>query len=161
MSDTAARRLRSTVALVIIVASLVVIGIGFQAELAAKDNARRDHAIAADTRQRAHALAAQHQKDTAYANCLNNFAADLASTLVTIRKANARLATAQDEKDAALDDVLLAVAGARHDPPTATSQDFGAALDRFVKTKDHVDRVKAATNETKAENPYPEAKCTR
>lgn len=130
---------------IILVASMLVVGIGIQAKLAADDNRQRD------------------QADRRYANCLTNFADTLVDSLQKSRAASKRLEKARAEKDDALDQIVLVVIGARSTPPTATEEDFTRSLTAFAEAKAHLAKVQAQVQNQRQANPYvpPKAVCQR
>lgn len=150
---------RHTYVIVLIVAALVVIGIGIQAHLAAEDNDQRD------------------ARDRAYADCLTNFAADLVATIETrtnagsrLERAERRLEAAERRKQATLDRLLTITMLARDVPPRATVAQFDKALEARVRAQERyatvyaqVEQVRAATEQVRAANQYvkPQVVCDR
>lgn len=138
--------------IVVIVAALVVVGIGIQARLAAQDNAARDRA------------------DAAYSACLTRFASDLVDTLRARTDLQAELNDAGDRKDALLDELLRITAKVQASGATDQSQvppkvlaHYEHVLNARVKAQDHYDKVKAELEAARAQNPYekPTATCRR
>lgn len=116
----------------VVLLCLAIVTFGIQLHAAHKDDARR------------------HVQQM----CLNrfsvHFAAYFTGALNTRAAANARLTAAQKrlteaalDKDDATDDVIETVAKATDHPPTATSADFLAALQRFRVAKAHLVAVTA------------------
>jgi len=133
-------------------AALVLIGAGVQVALIQKS--------ADDYRNRqetyAEQVAEQRAADVARQDCLNRFASELAVTLQVRVRANARLAKAQDAKDAANDRVIEVVALGSRIPPEANAKDFTDALEAAVRAKAHLVKVKAEVEKTLGQNEYPD-----
>ena len=134
-----------TLSLIIIVASLLVVGIGVQALLAQQDNADRD------------------RRDRAYADCLTDFASNLVDTIERRTEAGIRLDEAEEMKSRALDRLLRITELARRTPPEATSAAFDRALDARVAAQQHYLAVKREVDAVRDSNEYvsPEAACPR
>lgn len=133
-------------------AALVMVGAGVQVALIQKS--------ADDYRDRQETYAAQvseqREADVARQDCLNRFASELALTLQVRVKANARLARAQDAKDAANDRVIEVVALGSRIPPEANAADFSEALEAAVRAKARLVKVKAQVERTLTKNEYPD-----
>lgn len=121
---------------VILVASLLVITIGVQAYLFQREQRNREEQFR------------EQQK------CLGAWGKELSDNLATNRQANADLRKAQDEKDAALDRVIVTVAKFRRVPPAATSQEVQSALETYVDAQASLALVRAQTAATLTSKPY-------
>lgn len=148
-----------TVSIVVIVASLVVVGIGVQMLLAGQDDRARDAA-----------KASQDAADRAYADCLTNFAADLVDTLQAGREATVRLNQARDRKDRALDRLIVISAKAQTtgakteaDLPPKLVRAYERTLLERVAAQHAYNRASRHYVETRKENPLvsPKVVCSR
>lgn len=145
-----------TVPIVIIVASLVIIGIGAQAWIASRE-------------------------DRARTECLEQFGADIVTSLNASRTANARLTRAQghltdagERKDNALDRLITisqqaqqSGAQSQEDLPPGLLDEYERVLAERVKAqraydrvKTRVDRLQAEADATRAANPLQPPKLT-
>lgn len=139
--------------LIIVIASAFVVAIGISSALAQADNKARDH-----DRE------VQQAADRDRQECLNEFAADLVSTLQAVRAANLKVAAAQERKDAALDDIFVLLAANNQRPPGSPAEEarvrerFANAVAERVASQRALDRAKRDAAVTQAENPYKDPK---
>lgn len=134
--------------LVLIVASLLVVAIGWQSYLAKQHG---DQAIDLAKKQADHA--------TAQTACIKSWARDFAATTTLRVDARSGLDKAQKARNDALDDVLLVVIGSRKTPPIAGEKDFTAALRHYGTALEHLHVVEHRVIRVGNSNPYPSLDC--
>jgi len=124
----------SRLAIIILVASALLIGFGVQQGIY------------------------QHEQNE-QAKCIAAYNA----TVETVRDrridAQDRLDQAQEAKDNANDNVLLTVLALRRQPPEAVIGDLDRVLTEFAAARAKRDRIRNATETVVAENPYPTLAC--
>lgn len=127
----------------LLVASIVVVGIGVQAYL----NQRLQERDQAQNRARL--------------SCIQEWGGELVDTVEKRTRANVRVEKAQQRRDRAEQDIFLVVLRLRSQPPEGTPADFDKALQRYAIALAGLKAAKDATKVTRQENPYvsPELVC--
>lgn len=135
-------------AIVILIASAIVIAMGWQQHLSNKNSIE-----ALRTAQSTIA------RQDAQLVCVKAWAHEFTATTRTRVDARGALDRATKARNDALDDVLLVVIGVRQDPPTANNHDFDKALHHYQIKLDHLHRVEARVTAVGNRNPYPQLRC--
>lgn len=152
-------RVRDVFLTVLVVASLLLIGLGLQ---------QRHYQAQADAQRRQFAA-----EVTARDACVNQWGTDLVHSVRHRSKAGqaaldatARLNYARAVRDDAVGNVLLVIVGLREHPPVGAASDFDKALARFAASAGRLTTVQAQVTKAgrhvhhiRARNPIPSLHC--
>jgi hypothetical protein len=149
--DTGAREPVTRVFVIILIASIVVIGIGVQAYFGHQDQEERD--------------LADRQHDRMTEVCFKEWSDDFRDTVNLARGYTKELEAALKQRNETLDQVVLDfVAGQNlpegEPPPPEVVDDFYADLAAFTAAREHLVAVQAQVDENRAENTYPTLQMT-
>lgn len=100
----------------------------------------------------------QHQareRDT----CYQAWGEKLVTSTHTARGATLNLDAAREERDNAVDAIVLTFIGLRDHPPSASIRDLNRVLVAFAAAKAHLDKVSAQVTKTRESNPIPHLDC--
>lgn len=123
-----------SVVILVLVAALVLIGIGVQSYLSQQ---------AGDARDR----------------CVSNWGDDLIETVGTRGRAAERLEMAQNNRDDALDSLLVAAIGIQNVPEKKKQKALADLVTGYVESVDHLHAVQKTTTKTRERNPFPKLAC--
>ena len=137
-TETKRERRSLRFAILTLISSLLVLGIGVQGYLNQERLDRADDQRAEQVR------------------CIEKWADSLIDTITTRVDATDSVAAAKDDRDKALAHIIAVVIDARQVPPRATDQDFTQALNRYAEANAHLDDVIHDAGKTRNANPYPE-----
>lgn len=131
---TAETRPPLSVITIILVAGVVLVGIGVQSLLS----------------QRA---------DDAHDKCVAKWGDELITTVGTRGAAAERLETAQTARDDALDSLLVAAIGIQDVPEDKKQKALANLVTGYVESVDHLRKVQKNTTRTRERNPFPPLNC--
>lgn len=124
----------SRVLVAVMVAALLLVGVGVQ---------QRIYQARADDRDA----------------CVTQWGTDMVDTITTRVQATNRTASAAEARDDAVDAIVLVFIALRKVPPAASERDLSRVLAAFAAAKSRLDRVRAMSETTRAQNPYPQLDC--
>jgi type II secretory pathway component PulL len=149
---TGQQKQRLSILVILVVASVFVVGIGAQAYLAQREDAEQD------------------RQDRQYAECLTNFAAELVKAIEVRAEANMQLDRVRDKKDRLLDQLIVFSLEAQQrgyteqeDVPPRFLREYQRILAARVEAQEEFTELKKRLDTTLKDNPYvsPRVTCKR
>jgi hypothetical protein len=134
MVEQSRESLRISYATLILVAALVLIGIGIQSILSQHASAEHD-------------------------TCVNDWGADLIKTSSTRSAAQEKYEAAATNRDDALDSLLVAAIGIQNVPEAKKQAALADLIADYVKSVDRKRRATVNLSETREKNPLPRLRC--